>query len=113
MSSDRAARSSENWRARGSSATRGGGAGTLASVRRSPPLAEALRIRPTTKRVQEGGRISLFLVHRMRQCPEPTTYPIVPIDRGKYKSRARAPENRFSCRFWYVGQGIVAASTMR
>src|SRR5262245_22835709 len=60
MSSDRAARPSEKARARGSSATRGGGAGTLASVRGSPALAGAVRIRPTAKREEEEGRMALL-----------------------------------------------------
>src|SRR5262245_37444072 len=86
MSSALAARSSENVRARGSSATRGGGSGTFATVRRSSPLAEAFRIRTTTKRVQEVGRMSHFLVRGMvESLKPPTSDPIVPIGRGKHK----------------------------
>src|SRR5262249_20439068 len=55
MSSDRAARPSEKARARGSSATRGGGAGTLASVRGSPALAGAGQVEATGETAEERG----------------------------------------------------------
>src|SRR5205823_1935748 len=77
MSSDRAARSSENLPARGSSATRGRGAGTLSRVRRSRALAEAYRISPTAKRKQEEDSIALLRVGGAgRFCRERVHLPV-------------------------------------